>query len=244
MTEELFRDDAYAKACEAKITSINDRGGIILDRTVFYATGGGQPGDSGRLISSTGAEIPIATTVYEQDRSTIVHVPAEESGSLEVGETVTAELDWQRRHGHMRVHTCLHLLCALLPYPVTGGQISADQGRLDFDIREAGLDKQELSERLMALIEADHSVASKWITDDELARQPDLVRTMAVKPPMGSGRVRLIEIADTDLQPCGGTHVRSTAEIGGADVSKIEKKGAQNRRVRIALRSRATDEVI
>lgn len=244
MTEELFRDDAYAKACDAKILSINDRGGIILDRTVFYATGGGQPGDSGRLISSAGAEIPIATAVYEQDRSAIVHVPAEGPGSLAVGEAVTAELDWQRRHGHMRVHTCLHLLCALLPYPVTGGQISADQGRLDFDIREAGLDKHELSERLMALIEADHSVASKWITDDELSQQPDLVRTMAVKPPMGSGRVRLIEIADTDLQPCGGTHVRSTAEIGPADVSKIEKKGAQNRRVRIALRSSATNEAI
>lgn len=236
MTEELFRDHAYARTCEAKVVGINDRGGIILDRTIFYATGGGQPGDSGRLLTADGTAIPIATAVYEQDRSAIVHVPSEGTGSLETGQTVTAELDWDRRFGHMRVHTCLHLLCALLPYPVTGGQIGADQGRLDFDIPEAGLDKQELSEKLMSLVEADHAVSSRWISDEELAAQPDLVRTMAVKPPMGSGRVRLIEIADTDLQPCGGTHVRSTAEIGGADVSKIEKKGAQNRRVRITLR--------
>lgn len=239
MTEELFRDDAYAKSCEAEVVAINDRGGIILDRTVFYATGGGQPGDAGRLVPDSGPAVPIATTVYEQDRSGIVHVPADGSAALAPGQKVHAEIDWQKRHGHMRVHTCLHLLCALLPYPVTGGQIGTDQGRLDFDIPEAGLDKQELTERLIALIEADHAVASKWISDEELARQPDLVRTMAVKPPMGSGRVRLIEIANTDLQPCGGTHVRSTVEIGPAEVSKIEKKGAQNRRVRIALGSAA-----
>ena len=235
MTEEIFRDDAYAKSCDAKVMEVNDRGGIRLDRTVFYATGGGQPGDAGVLRLESGETIDIATTVYDRDTGAIIHVANEGATLPSPGEKVTAEIDWDRRYGHMRVHTCLHLLCALLPYPVTGGQISDGSGRLDFDIPEAGLDKADLTAKLRALIDKDLAVGARWISDDELAAQPDLVRTMSVQPPKGTGRVRLIEIAGTDLQPCGGTHVGRTSEIGAAEVTKIEKKGAQNRRVRIAL---------
>jgi misacylated tRNA(Ala) deacylase len=238
MTDAVFKDDAYARDCAAQIAGINDRGGIILDKTVFYATGGGQPGDSGTLEIEGRGTIEIATTVYDQDGETVIHVPSAPVSGIDPGTPVKAALDWDRRHGHMRVHTCLHLLCALLPYPVTGGSISVDTGRLDFDIADAGLvDKVELTGRLNELIGQDHQVAERWITDDELQAQPDLVRTMAVKPPMGTGRVRLVEIGggEVDLQPCGGTHVRSTGEIGSVEVRKIEKKGAKNRRVRVAL---------
>ena len=235
MTEELFREDAYLRSCEACVTAVNDRGGIVLDRTVFYATGGGQPGDSGWLRLNDGREIAVATTVYDADRTTIVHVPAEGAELPQAGQSLEAEIDWARRYAHMRVHTGLHLLCALLPYPVTGGQIGEGQGRLDFDIPEAGLDKAALSEELNRLIQRKAPVAARWISEAELDAQPELVRTMAVKPPRGSGQVRLIEIDSIDLQPCGGTHVRDTSEIGAAEVTKIEKKGAQNRRVRITL---------
>lgn len=235
MTEELFREDAYLRSCEACVTAVNDRGGIVLDRTVFYATGGGQPGDSGWLRLDDGREIAVATTVYDADRTTIVHVPAEGAELPQAGQSLEAEIDWARRYAHMRVHTGLHLLCALLPYPVTGGQIGEGQGRLDFDIPEAGLDKAALSEELNRLIQRKAPVAARWISEAELDAQPELVRTMAVKPPRGSGQVRLIEIDSIDLQPCGGTHVRDTSEIGAAEVTKIEKKGAQNRRVRITL---------
>ncbi|MCG8561973.1 MAG: alanyl-tRNA editing protein [Hyphomicrobiales bacterium] len=235
MTEELFREDAYLRSCEACVTAVNDRGGIVLDRTVFYATGGGQPGDSGWLRLDDGREIAVATTVYDADRTTIVHVPAEGAELPQAGQSLEAEIDWARRYAHMRVHTGLHLLCALLPYPVTGGQIGEGQGRLDFDIPEAGLDKAALSEALNRLIQRKAPVAARWISEAELDAQPELVRTMAVKPPRGSGQVRLIEIDSIDLQPCGGTHVRDTSEIGAAEVTKIEKKGAQNRRVRITL---------
>lgn len=233
-TEELFRDDSYLKNCEAQVLGVNERGGIILDQTIFYATGGGQPGDAGTLSLPDGSQVEIATTVYDQDNGAIVHVPAEPA-ALTPGQDVSCALNWDRRHQHMRVHSCLHLLCALLPYPVTGGSIGEGQGRLDFDIPDAGLDKAALSEELNALIAQDAPVNIRWITDEELDAQPELVRTMAVQPPRGSGRVRLIEIGDIDLQPCGGTHVAHTAEIGKAEVTKIEKKGAQNRRVRIAL---------
>lgn len=234
-TKELFRDNSYAKSCEAKVVGINDLGGVILDRTVFYPTGGGQPGDAGKLRRDGGAETEIATTVYEKDRSAIVHVPAEGADLPAIGESVQCVIDWPRRLAHMRVHTALHLLCALLPYPVTGGSIGEGEGRLDFDIPDAGLDKDALSEELNKLIAQDISVSVKWISDEELAAQPELVRTMAVKPPAGTGEVRMIAVGDVDLQPCGGTHVASTREIGTAVVTKIEKKGAQNRRVRISV---------
>jgi len=235
MTDALFRNDSYLKTCEASVVAINERGGVVLDKTVFYATGGGQPGDRGSLKSADGRQFEIATTVYDNDKTTIVHVPGEGAQLPKPGELVTCALDWEQRLAHMRTHTCLHLLCSLIDAPVTGGQISAGRGRLDFDIPEAVLDKEALTAALNQLIDDDRSVTARWITDAELAAQPELVRTMAVKPPMGSGQVRLIEIADCDLQPCGGTHVARTGEIGRATVTKIEKKGARNRRVRVEI---------
>lgn len=232
-TIQLFREDAYRPETEATVLAVNDRRGIILDRTVFYATGGGQPGDTGRLERADGGAIGIATTVYGEDKSEIVHVPGETEPLPEPGEMVTAALDWARRYRHMRIHTGLHLLSVVLPFPVTGGSIGADEGRLDFDIDGDVPAKDEIEERLNALVAADHSVKDEWITDEELLANPGLVKTMKVKPPMGSGRVRLVRIGDIDLQPCGGTHVRSTAEIGRLIIGKIESKGRQNRRVRI-----------
>jgi misacylated tRNA(Ala) deacylase len=235
MTEELFRADAYTKACEATVTAVNERDGILLDRTVFYPTGGGQPGDSGRLRLADGRAVRIATTVKGEAPGEIVHVPAEGETPPAPGSRVTAEIDWERRHRHMRIHTCLHLLSAVLPYPVTGGQVGDGKGRLDFDIPEMTLSKEEIALRVNRLIEAGHDVTARWIGDDELAAQPELVKTMAVKPPTGAGRVRLIDVKGCDLQPCGGTHVANTREIGRIEVAKIEKKGRQNRRVQIAF---------
>jgi misacylated tRNA(Ala) deacylase len=237
-TLPLFRDDPYLRRCEAEILAVNERGGIVLDRTVFYATSGGQPGDTGRLLAGeTG--FPIGATVYGEGKAEVVHVPLNAEALPVAGTPVVAEIDWQRRHQHMRMHTALHLLCSLLSYPVTGGAIGAVESRLDFDISDAGaVDKDDLTERLNALVAADHRVSTRWISDEELADNPGLVRTMSVKPPMGTGRVRLVAIGEegeVDLQPCGGTHVRSTAEIGALLVSKIEKKGRQNRRIRLAF---------
>lgn len=237
MTVQVFMDDAYAGECAAKVIEINERGGIVLDQTVFYATSGGQAGDRGILITEDGTEVPIDVAVYDENKN-IVHVPASPDSAPQPGSTVQVRLDWDHRHKHMRMHTCLHLLCSVIPHPVTGGSISGESGRLDFDIPEAVLDKEELSALLNQLIEADHPVTSDWITDEELEANPGLVRTMAVKPPMGTGKVRIVKIGnegDIDLQPCGGTHVRSTAEIGQVLVTKIEKKGRQNRRVRVSL---------
>ena len=232
---ELFRDDAYLQSCSAKVAAVTERGGIILDRTVFYATAGGQPGDSGLLRLENGRQLTIATTVYGDDKVTIVHVPAEGQQPPATGDGLEATIDWPRRLKLMRAHTGLHLLCSLVRFPVTGGQIGEDEGRLDFDIPEASIDKDELTARLNALIAGDHKVSHRWISDAEMAARPELIRTMSVKPPTGRGRVRLVEIAGVDLQPCGGTHVRSTLEVGHAAVTKIEKKGAINRRIRVAF---------
>lgn len=235
-TELLFRADAYQNETPAIVLAVDERGGIELDRTVFYATGGGQPGDAGLLVTADGGEIAIGTAIYDpQDKSRILHVPLEGQAAPSVGDTVTARLDWQRRLRRMRIHTALHLLSVVLPYPVTGGAIGEGDGRLDFDIPEGGLDKAEIDEKLNALIGRNAAVTESWITDAELDANPGLVKTMSVKPPRGSGRVRLVRIAEIDLQPCGGTHVRNTSEIGQVAVTNIEKKGKQNRRVRIAL---------
>jgi len=235
-TELLFRDDAYLTEATATVAAVNERGGIILDRTVFYATGGGQPGDSGSLRRTDGSTISIGTAIYDHDdRSRVVHVPLDGQSLPQPGETVTVILDWERRLKRMRIHTALHLLSVVLSYPVTGGAIGEGDGRLDFDIPEGGLDKAEISEQLNALIARNAEVTESWISDAELDANPGLVKTMSVKPPRGSGRVRLVAIGDIDLQPCGGTHVRNTADIGLVAVTDIEKKGKQNRRVRIAL---------
>ena len=235
-TDCLFRDDSYLQSCEARVVALTEQGGIVLDRTVFYATSGGQPGDTGTLTTATGVTVPIATAVYtDAAKSEIAHIPAPNAPALKVGDAVTATVDWDKRHARMRMHTALHLLSAVLPYAVTGGSVGDAESRLDFDIPEAGLDKDDITAKVNAMIGSNAAVSSRWITDAELEANPGLVKTMSVKPPMGTGRVRLIEIAGLDLQPCGGTHVRSTGEIGEVQVTQIEKKGKQNRRVRLAL---------
>lgn len=235
-TELLFRQDAYLTETPAKVEALNERGGIVLDRTVFYATGGGQPGDAGRIRLADGSEIAIGTTIYDpEDKSRVIHVPLEGQAAPQPGDIVTLLLDWERRLKRMRIHTALHLLSVVLPFPVTGGSIGDGDGRLDFDIPEGGLDKAEIGEELNALIARNAAVTERWITDEELDANPGLVKTMSVKPPRRSGRVRLVSIDGIDLQPCGGTHVRNTSEIGVVAITDIEKKGKQNRRVRIAL---------
>ena len=239
MTEQLYRTDAYLRDCPARVLAVNERGGIVLDRTVFYAAAGGQPGDKGTLEFDGGGACPIATTVYDADKATIVHVPAEGAARPAPGQSVRAAIDWDLRSRLMRMHTCLHLICALVKFPVTGGQVNPDDSRLDFDIEDArAVDKDKLTADLNALIAADHPVTDRWITDAELEANPQLVRTMAVKPPTGTGKVRLVVIGEggsVDLQPCGGTHVRRTGEIGAVVVTKIEKKGKQNRRIRVSF---------
>lgn len=233
-TTPLFRDDAYLKSCEATVLGVNERGGIVLDRTVFYATGGGQPGDKG-VLKAGGAEIAVATAVKGEVPDEIVHVPAEPGVLPEAGQAVAAEIDWETRYRRMRIHSALHLLSCVLPFPVTGGQISDDYGRLDFKIEGAVPPKEEIADKLNELISGNHPISTEWITDEELNANPGLVKTMSVKPPAGAGRVRLVRIGEIDLQPCGGTHVLNTSEIGSLIVPKMESKGAQNRRVRIAF---------
>jgi misacylated tRNA(Ala) deacylase len=234
MTEALFREDAYRAETEAAVLSSEPRG-IALDRTVFYAQGGGQSGDRGTILLEDGTMIPIVNTVYDSDRATILHVPAEGAALPRPGARVIARIDWDLRLKRMRAHTALHLLSVVAPYPVTGGSVGDAEGRLDFDSGEAVLDKAEVERRLNELIALDAAVSHRWIADAELEANPSLIKTMSVKPPMGTGRVRLIAIEGLDLQPCGGTHVARTGEIGPASVTGIEKKGKINRRVRIAL---------
>ncbi len=237
MTELVFREDAYLRDLSARVTSITDEGGIVLDRTIFYPTGGGQPGDSGHLEWDNG-RIEIATAIKGQGEDVIL-VPAEPSRLPAVGTTLRQFIAWERRHRHMRVHTALHLLSVVIPLPVTGGQIGADKGRLDFLMPEPPENKDELEETLNKLIACDFMVSEEWITEDELDAKPDLVKTMSVKPPRGAGRIRLVRIGQgentADLQPCGGTHVAWTSEIGRVQIGKIESKGKQNRRVNLIL---------
>jgi len=237
MTKPLFMEDAYVRDATAEVFAVTDEGGIILDETIFYATSGGQPGDSGTLTWK-GGTIEIATTVKGEGGS-IVLVPAEPNALPPVGAHVEQSLNWERRHRHMRVHTALHLLSVVIPLPVTGGSIGAEKGRLDFDMPEAPKDKAGLEATLNKLIECDFAISTEWITEAELEANPSLVKTMSVAPPKGAGRVRLVRIGEgentADLQPCGGTHVRFTSEIGRVRLGKVEKKGKQNRRVYLHL---------
>jgi len=236
VTEAVFREDAYLATLDAQVVAVNERGGILLDRTIFYATSGGQPGDSGRLVRPDGSDIAIVTTVTGESKDEIVHVPAEGAAAPAVGETVRLEIDWPRRVRLMRMHTACHLLTVVCPYPVTGAAVGEEDSRIDFDIPDAGFDKEEVTARLMELVRADHPVFTRWITDDDLAANPGLVKSRNVRPPSGTGRIRLVCIGEdgaVDSQPCGGTHVRATGEVGEIHIGKIEKKGRENRRFRI-----------
>jgi misacylated tRNA(Ala) deacylase len=231
MTEELFRSDSYLRECDATVVAVADRA-VTVNRTVFYPLGGGQPGDTGTMSWESG-ETGIADTRYGPDGN-IVHL-VEEGGALPgVNDKVHLSLDWDRRYRHMRMHTAMHLLGSILQYGVTGGNISAQKSRLDFDMEDT-VDKEAVAAALQELVAADRPVSFRWISDAELDANPDLVRTMSVQPPRGKGKVRLLEIEGVDLQPCGGTHLKSTAEVGAVRIGKVEKKGKRNRRVNIHL---------
>jgi misacylated tRNA(Ala) deacylase len=237
MTEAVFREDAYLKEIEARVVAVDAEGAVIPDRSVFYPAGGGQPGDSGR-IAWDGGTAGIVDARKGAD-GTIRLIPAAGAVLPAPGTPIRQTIDWERRHRHMRIHTALHLLSVVIPYPVTGGQIAADRGRLDFDLPEPPTDPLSIEATLNALVARDFPVTDAWITDEELLANPSLVKTMSVRPPMGAGRVRLVRIGTEaeriDLQPCGGTHVARTGEIGRLTLGKIENKGRQNRRVTVHL---------
>ena len=237
MTELLFHRDPYLRLAEGRVTGHTTEGGILVDQSLFYATGGGQPGDSG-LVVWQGGRLPIATAI-KAEGGQIALVPAEPAALPPPGTLVSQQIDWDRRHLHMRVHTALHLLSVVIPLPVTGGQIGAGRGRLDFDMPDPPENLAGIEGQLNALVARDLPVQTDWITEDALLANPGLVKTLSVKPPMGQGRVRLVRIGvgaeQVDLQPCGGTHVARTGEIGTVVLGKIEKKGRMNRRVTITL---------
>ncbi|RUW24645.1 alanyl-tRNA editing protein, partial [Mesorhizobium sp. M1A.F.Ca.IN.020.06.1.1] len=215
---------------------INDRGGILLDRTIFYATSGGQPGDTGMLERADGSRIAIAAAITGETKDEIIHVPAPEQALPAVGEKLKLAIDWRRRHLLMRMHSACHLLTVVCPFPITGAAVAEDDSRVDFDIPDAGFSKEDVTARLMELVRANHPVFTRLITDEELSANPGLVKSKNVRPPVGTGRIRLVcigENASIDSQPCGGTHVKSTGEIGEIHIGKIEKKGRENRRFRI-----------
>ena len=239
-TEALFRDDAYLRDGAARVVGINDRGGILLDRTMFYATSGGQPGDTGRFTREDGSTIEIAATVTGETKDEIIHVPAAEQVLPELGETLQLAIDWERRFKLMRMHTACHLLSVICPFPITGASVNEADSRVDFDLPDANVTKEDVTIRLMELVNGDHPVFTRWISEEELESNPGLVKSKNVRPPRGAGRIRLVCIgkeAVVDSQPCGGTHVASTAEVGEIYIGKIEKKGRENRRFRIRFGS-------
>jgi len=238
MTQRLYEADAYLRSCDAEVTRVTETG-LVLDQTVFYALGGGQPGDRGTLTLADGASLEVLDTRKTADGE-IEHLVDPEKlaafgGNGLLNQSIVATIDWQLRHQHMRMHTCLHLLCAIVDAPVTGGNLTAQKGRLDFDLPEASVDKASLTDALNQLISADTPTSLQWISDAELAAQPELVKTMSVAPPTGAGQVRLLNIAGVDLQPCGGTHVARLGEIGPVRISKIEKKSRLNRRISVVF---------
>ncbi len=236
MSELLFRADAYLKSATAQVVAVSERG-LELDRTLFYPLGGGQPGDTGVLVRANGDRIPISDTRKGNTLDSVVHIPAPGSSAARpnVGETVSLEIDWQRRYSLMKLHTALHVMSCVVTAPVTGGNISPDKGRLDFDIDMTLLDAARIERDTNELLARAVDTETIWITDEELDARPDLVKTMSVQPPRGAGRVRLLKIPGIDLQPCGGTHVRNIGEIGAIRVLKIKNEGKHNKRVEIAL---------
>ena len=232
MVEELFRQDAYLKQVDATVTAVEDRG-VRLDRSIFYPTGGGQPGDSG-VLRWDGGEAKVADTV-KADGNDVLLVLLPDAPKPTVGTQVRCELDWARRYKHMRMHTALHVMSAVIKGDVTGGQVNADKSRLDFNLEGEVPTKEWVTEEINKILANDHPVVPQWVTDEELTSRPELVKTMSVRPPMGQGRVRLLSIEGVDLQACGGTHVARTAEIGRVECIKVENKGKMNRRFIIAL---------
>lgn len=235
-TDAVFRDDAYLAETNAAVVAINERGGIILDRTIFYATSGGQPGDTGFLTRPDGSRIAIAATITGETKDEIIHVPAVDQPVPAVGEQLALSIDWPRRHLLMRMHTACHLLTVVCPFPITGASVNEEDSRVDFDLPDVGYTKEDVTARLMELVAADYPVFTRLITDADLAANPGLVKSKNVRPPTGTGKIRLVCIGDNgaiDSQPCGGTHVKSTGEVGEIHIGKIEKKGRENRRFRI-----------
>lgn len=233
--DALFLEDSYLSTCEAVVTGIRADGGILLDRTCFYATSGGQPGDTGFLERADGSRIDIASTITGVTKAEIVHMPAEGAAVPEIGETLVLHIDWDRRYKLMRMHTACHLLSVVCPAKITGASVAEDDSRVDFDMTET-IDRAEVTRRLMELVNANHPVFTQWISEEEFDANPDIVRSKNVRPPRGLGRMRLVCIgkdSSVDSQPCGGTHVSETAEVGEIHIAKIEKKGRENRRFRI-----------
>jgi misacylated tRNA(Ala) deacylase len=234
MAELLFRDDAYLRTATARVVAFGERG-IELDRTIFYAQGGGQVGDTGVLVRESGDRIAVANTVKGEGHDSVVHLPAPGAPLPAVGETVTLEIDWERRYALMRLHTALHVMSCVVVAPVTGGNIAPERARLDFDIDMSLLDAEKIAREMNEIIGRGAQTRTVWIADAELDARPELVKTMSVQPPRGAGRVRLLEIPGIDLQPCGGTHVKDIGEIGAVRVVRIRSEGKRNKRVEIEL---------
>ena len=227
----LFLENAYLKEFESNIINIENNK-IILNQTIFYAKSGGQPGDTGTLNNNEN-NINIIDTTYDVEKN-IIHI-TEEDISFEINEKIKGKINWKARYKHMRMHSSLHLLCSIIPFDVTGGQIGYDKSRLDFNVQDSKIDKEEIEHKINEIVKQDHLISYQWITNNELDKQPDLVRTMSVKPPKTKNKIRLVKIGNIDLQPCGGTHVKSTIEIGEIKIGKIENKGKMNRRVNLSI---------
>lgn len=236
MTDQLFLEQTYAQTCDAEIVGINALGGIVLDRTIFYATSGGQPGDSGFLEFENGERIDIAIAVKDKESGGIALVPVEGSKRPSPGDKVVCHINWPRRYKLMQMHAACHILSVVCPFPITSANVGENESRVDFDMPELPSSKSEISQQMMQLIEADHVIYDQWIDEQELDANPGMIKSKNVRPPSGVGRIRLVCIGENstiDSQPCGGTHVKSTAEIGQIHIGKIEKKGKENRRFRI-----------
>lgn len=232
----LFREDAYLKSCEAKVIGLTDGGGLLVDRTVFYGTSGGQPGDTGIITRAHGTIMRIVATVTGETKDEIVHVPEEESKLPQIGETVMLSIDWPRRLNLMKMHAACHILSVVCPFPITGAAVNEDDSRVDFDVPDPTYTREYVTAEMQKIIDANHPVSIRWIEEAELDANPSIIRSKNVRPPRGLGRIRLVLIGENgvvDSQPCGGTHVASTGEIGPIHISKIEKKGKENRRFRI-----------
>ncbi|PYE89501.1 alanyl-tRNA editing protein [Phyllobacterium leguminum] len=239
-TKALFRDDAYLATAEGVVLAINEHGGIVLDATNFYATSGGQPGDIGYFERSDGSRIEIAATVTGETKNEIIHIPAEGQAVPEIGEKLTLHVDWPRRFRLMRMHTACHLLSVVCPFPITGAAVGEEESRIDFDLPDPSYTRENVTERLMEMVRANAPVSTRWITDEELSANPGLIKSKNVRPPIGNGQIRLVVIGEDgtiDSQPCGGTHVAGTQEVGEIHIGKIEKKGKENRRFRIRFGS-------